>query len=233
MTDNKLKFARGSIFLVGNEINFIATKWKSLLKDSVPKTFFDNREKRDGEQFHMTVIGKRQLCDLKSKEISVEDILTAVRDVNLNSFVDVGLGKARDEEGNCSWFVIVSFEGIRSALRPFLNDSKPVNFHITLAFNPVDVHSTSKDLNSLIDGPLNQNLLPGKWFTTEIRSLIRGSHYAEALKIVNCTQMTAEILEIKAFLLFKLGHFEECIEISCEIQKLPELSTKFNVLAFI
>jgi hypothetical protein len=239
MTDCKLIFARGSIFLVGNQINFIALKWKSLLSDSIPKAFFDNREKRDGEEFHLTVLGKRQLVDLASeigrtKENLIEEIFTAARGINLASFVDVGLGKATDEEGNCSWFVVVSFENLRNVLKPFF-DCKPVNFHITLAFNPLDPHSVSKDLSSLMVGPINQGyLFPGKDLIDEIKALTRNSYHWEALKIVNCAKVTAELLEIKALLLFKLENYEECLNTTEEIiEKFPEMLPKFKVLTMI
>lgn len=240
MTDCKLSFSRGSIYLVGAQVNFIATKWKSLFKDAIPKVFFENRAKRDGEEFHMTVVSKARLAELtqvtgKSKEALIEEVFEAGKGVNLASFVDIGVGKASDCEGNVAFFVIISFEKLRIALKSFLDVSSPL-FHITLAFNPADVHCASKNLDSLLVSPLNKNLLPGKDFIEEVKLMMKNSRFSEALKAIECvkaTQKNAEILDIKALLLFKLSCYEESLEIVAEIKGIPGIPDKSKLLAMI
>lgn len=241
MTDCKLSFSRGSIYLVGGQINFIAAKWKAIFKDAIPKSFYEAREKRDGEDFHMTILGKRRVGKLaqetgKSKETLFEDISDAIKEINLASFVDVGVGKASDSEGNVSYFVVVSFEKIRVELMPFTDNTYSSCFHISLAFNPADVHSFPKDINSLIVSPLNRNLLPGKDFIVEVKLLAQQSRFLETLKMIECvkkTQKGAEILELKAFLLFKLSRHEDCLEVLAELNKISGISHKIKLLAVI
>lgn len=193
----------------------------------------------------MTILGKGRLGELtqetgKSKETLVEHVFEAVKGLNLDlaSFVDVGVGKASDIEGNVSYFVIVSFEKLRIGLKSFTDSSRSCPyFHITLAFGPADFHASPKNLDSLMVSPLNQNLLPGRDFVDEVKLLTRNSRFLEALKMVDCvkrTQKSAEIFELEALLLFKLARYEDCLEAVAALHGgIPEVSDKFKLLAMI
>ena len=231
--------------MVGAHVNFVALKWIEILQEflALPGIFFDNREKRDGPEFHLTIVKKFRLNEIaaetgKLKEVLFEEAVEAVKGINLSEFVDFGIGKSVDGEGNLAYFVVVSFEKLGKTLKSFLpsSDGKPSNFHITLAFNRVDVHSNSKDLSSLMVGPINQRLLPNRLFVEEVKNLVRSCHYEGALKMVECVKenwLDAEIMEIKALVLFKLSRYEECAQVAREIMKQPKVSDKFQVLASI
>jgi len=235
MTNCKVVLSRGSIYLIGEQVNFVGMKWRSLLKDTVPAAQFDNRIKRDGEDFHLTLLDKRSLSAMcleaggKSKETFLEDLKVSLEGIDLGSFVDVGAGRATDEEANTAYFVLVSFE----KLRLVLNIEVPVSFHITLAFNPGDVHSVSKDLKCLLVNPLNDNLLPTKTVVEEVKSLIRSGHHEEALRVLECvkeSQRNVELEEIRAMVLFKLSRYQECLDLTDELLEKGQVDGKLSVL---
>lgn len=232
MTSCKVVLSRGSIYLIGEHVNFIGTKWKSLLaKECIPGAFFENRIRRDGEAYHVTLVDKGTLTALsvkcgKTREAVAEELMASLEGIDLSSFVDVGVGKAADEFGNKAYFVLVSFERLR--LRMWRNSSGGGGggaFHIALAFGPgEDVHSVRKDEISecLIVSPVNdlKHLLPVPGVMEEMKALIRSGKYATALRIHDCirdSQRTVEIGELRAFILYKLARFQECVDLTRDL----------------
>lgn len=232
MTNCKIVLSRGSLLLCGEYIDFIAMKWKNSLKSSVPVAFFENQNRRDAGSFHITLLDKRKLSAFsvesgKTKEAILEEVSSLLSESDLSAFVDIGVGKVSDPQGNVSYFVIVFFEKLKASLK--LESS---NFHITLAFKGEDVHMAEKNIKNLLKVPFNFNLQPTSTVVNELKALIRVGDYDNAIGIYDCIdklQITAEIGELYAMILFKQGRYQECLDLAKDLLRLP-LSSKLEVL---
>ncbi len=127
---------RGTIALVGEKINQLAKKWLSIYK--IDNHLTDNRTKRDGNEYHITIFRKQEI-DLNLIDLSKTDF----------KIYDIGVGKI----SNCYYVIIYSPD-----LQKFRNNLPTVHFHITLGFEK-DIHDIPKDLNTLITEPNFNDIL--------------------------------------------------------------------------
>ncbi len=132
---------RNTIAVVGIEIDYIAEKWIKHAKDNkieIDNKLFENRKKRDSENYHITVVNKNERNSLNEYDLN-------------KSFriYDVGIGKIK----NCYYVIIYSPD-----LQKFRENLPLAYFHISLAFE-TDIHDQKKDFNTLITKPYFKNIM--------------------------------------------------------------------------
>lgn len=106
----------------------------------------DNRRKRDGKDFHMTVFSVAEYNKVGKPTIQeLEDSYKLVHfDITLK-----GLGRAvKDNPISVAYFVICTSNMANSLRRGFGLSEK--HFHITLGFDPKDVHGVIKNESVMI-----------------------------------------------------------------------------------
>ena len=116
---------------------------KEILGDQFDK-FRDNQVKRDGGEFHITVLNVPEYNFL-SKENGIDKFinsLDSIMKVDIDDVKLMGLGKAQRNE-NSSYFVVVQSELLTEVRKKY--DLEPKDFHITLGFDPKDVHGVRKN----------------------------------------------------------------------------------------
>jgi hypothetical protein len=129
---------------------------KEILGDQFDK-FRDNQVKRDGGGFHITVLNVGEY-NLLSKEKGIDKFINSIDSIMRVDIDDVklmGLGKTQKNE-NCSYFVVVKSEILNEVRIKY--DLEPKDFHITLGFDPKDVHGVRKNELLKLSEPFIQKL---------------------------------------------------------------------------
>lgn len=112
------------------------------LVDSEFKTFYENRERRDGANYHSTLINVQEFHKEGMKQTAQELI---GRDYKL---VIKGVGRAHDEAKNCEAHFIVLECPQLDKLRESIGLPKR-DLHITIGFDCKDVFTRPKDESSV------------------------------------------------------------------------------------
>lgn len=113
---------------------------RRMLGDDIYVFYRKNKYKRDQGLFHITAINADEYQLLKLKNI----------DFNLNQNFEVrlyGIGRTRNAE-SVTYYIIVQSEQLHKYRKLFR--LKPHDFHITLGYNPDDIHNVSKGNETLI-----------------------------------------------------------------------------------
>ena len=147
----RFSISKGSLALKGSRINALADKWIDLSRaNGGCGERFDQasaqRFKRDGDNYHMTIISA---CEMKTLSSTDSDSLVQSLNSSLltnQSFLplhDIGVGCYQEQ---CYYVILFS---------PFLQKTRlqlnlpPIDLHITLAFHGNDVHEVRKGFSTL------------------------------------------------------------------------------------
>jgi protein-tyrosine phosphatase/predicted kinase len=122
---------KGCLVLQGEIINEIANRYQ--------KEQCKNREKRDGKDYHITVIKSNEL---KKNKIIIENL---VRPTN---YINLGKGEVYDKNKNWTKFLVFKIPYAQELRRQYGLEWK--DFHITLSFNNYDIHDVSKNEDTLL-----------------------------------------------------------------------------------
>jgi len=148
----KFVYRSGHIYFEGSLVNYYGRQGK------ISSRYRDNREKRDGYEYHITIIHNSQLelmkqrpefKDMKEDQF-ISKVLQAFQQVEDN-WTDLGLGTAKDKS-NQAWYRIVQWDSANK-VRESLGLSS-TDLHITVGFSGSDVHNVKKDISTLVkDSP--------------------------------------------------------------------------------
>ena len=98
-----------------------------------------NKEARDrGRVYHMTVVTPPEMKTLSRERGAFPAQITIEY---------LGVGRASDRNSE-AWFIVCRSEAIEQWRRE--NGLPPKDLHVTLGFDPKDVHSTAKDKSTLV-----------------------------------------------------------------------------------
>jgi len=125
---------------VGQQIHTCVTE---KVLNTVPESYRNNRTKRDGLHFHVTILGKDEL-----KLVSKEKALQAWEEyANFKSLLNLGLGRLKRGEEE-TFFVCLAWEDA-ARFREALGFERK-DLHITLGFRNTDIFTHSKGTERLI-----------------------------------------------------------------------------------
>lgn len=127
--------------VAGSEIRKYLEALRELIGDDFEQ-YSENRRARDGEHYHITVLNTREFGKLEH-QIVQEGIMLGFE----FEFQLLGLGHAND--GTNQTYFVVAESSEAETLRSNLHLKKR-DFHITLGFRDVDLHSVQKNRQSLI-----------------------------------------------------------------------------------
>jgi hypothetical protein len=224
--DNCITFNRGVLSLCGTAIDEVAERFLG----SVDRSWQDNRRKRDGEHFHVTLLTKAELqraCDHLSscpddgelasqfKALGLQTIQDDAADVarsiaallaskpnGLSSWVPIGRGRTKDGSAEATFIALLwpSYASLRRVLGLEAHD-----LHITLGFFGHDVHGKPKGVSSLVDGVPTAESLP-----------ILLSEATALLEAGRGTDMDSDGIEqlVEVALLGAVSHGDESTEIA-------------------
>jgi hypothetical protein len=119
---------------------------------AVPGAWVQNRQRRDGEHHHVTLLSK---FDLQAISVSREEVLDMFRDAlsagaeTREPFGVEGVGSVTEADGNTAVFVVLDFPEL-SQVRERLGLKARQDPHITLGFRRSDVHDVRKDATTLL-----------------------------------------------------------------------------------
>lgn len=134
----EFKIHRGYLGLFGPEINQIAQKWIDLYlvehQEEKIKHSLENRIKRDGNDFHLTVITPQEFKEIKSTFELPDSKRTP-------SIYDLGIGRQTKNGESCHYIVIYSVD-LQNLRKKYGLPNK--DFHITIGFSDQDIHDVSK-----------------------------------------------------------------------------------------
>jgi hypothetical protein len=138
----------GYFGLFGEKVNKVG---KSNV-DDVPLLYIANREKRDGQTNHITIILKKELSESNLEKYSEvieklkkvhhlksdsEIMLHLMSEVIEDDWIDLGLGKV-SKNGNEAYFKVIDWKSANSFRESIGLKSK--DFHITVGFKDSDIH---------------------------------------------------------------------------------------------
>jgi Swiss Army Knife, 2H phosphoesterase domain len=114
--------------------------------DNVPTNAKEFRRQRDGHEFHCTLIAPFEMREIDMDMEAVMDVLEATVRAD---WTDLGLAKAADsDDGACAWFRLLQFPSADECRRRL--GLAEHGFHVTIGFEPHDVHGIVKCRNHLI-----------------------------------------------------------------------------------
>eukprot|EP01080_Neovahlkampfia_damariscottae_P009573 gene9573-1776_t len=160
-TEN-IKFLGGYFGIFGKRIEEIG---KTKI-DIVPKIYIENREKRDGNINHTTILLKNEMKEAFSNSEKCEEysniitnlkkqyntdstiMLHLMAEVLEDDFIDLGLGKV-SKNGNEVYFKVLEWKSA-SIFRKKLGLSSK-DYHITVGFKESDIHNVSKGIDTLVN----------------------------------------------------------------------------------
>lgn len=186
LTDNSLRFAKGSLFLISDELNIKVKQFiKHYIDNKLEEIAFKNnsREKRDGENYHITVINVNEM-----KGLDKDAITDAIKKIE-NSEIDLHLltlGSVSHQYG--SFQNIVFYITVLSNTLQYLRNSvgivTPANLHITISFNQSDIHDKPKDLESTyrISNEWLRNVLINIKNFVKTKCYAKSQYYLDTLK---------------------------------------------------
>jgi hypothetical protein len=134
------------IGLTGPVVNATAYKYLKY----VPPEYVRNRQRRDGKNFHITLVSGPEVeqlhiqCQDDTLKQRVLDGIAKIPD----DWIEVGLGKVEEHDDE-AYFVVLDWESA-NACRLELGLPKK-DFHITLGYKVNDIHSKVKDRSTLIN----------------------------------------------------------------------------------
>ena len=118
-------------------------------KPNVPLSFIKDKQKRDGDKYHMTIVSPPEL-----KKVDKSVLKTLLETTKEQHFQYLILGHGVQKE---SHYLVCHYpygDVIRQKLGLSIFD-----FHITLGFNKQDIHGVSKGIKTLIEYTNIENLL--------------------------------------------------------------------------
>jgi hypothetical protein len=166
--DDKVYRRGDCLYFHSRELQEAANEAVTALSHSIPhfaESYTKPRIQRDGDLFHVTLVAKSeipQLCHhfqeqdrvavMKLAEESAErEILkktsTEKQDCARSAMVQLGIGIARSKESQCYYGVICWPD---AAVWRHRHGLPPAEFHMTLGFQPYDVHGVRKDHTTLL-----------------------------------------------------------------------------------
>jgi hypothetical protein len=140
------------IGLSGPAVNMVAVKYTEKLLSVKPELDFgphlQARVKRDGNDFHVTMVSKADLEQLKieDNESSRKALMDKVEKIP-DDWTDVGLGIVQDGKDE-AYFVLIDWPSANQWRKEMGLGDK--DFHITVGYQYNDVHSKVKDRSTLI-----------------------------------------------------------------------------------
>lgn len=154
----QVTFCRGVVAVSGERVEQASRRGLA----AVPDSWVQQRQNRDGQHSHMTLLSKvdLQLLAQNVEKIWPGDVLPSADMSGIAAavvalldkasyawdWVDVGTGTCKDTSGEATFRVVLwpAARGLREKL-----GLPPKDFHITLGFQGNDVHSKSKGLTSI------------------------------------------------------------------------------------
>jgi hypothetical protein len=143
-----IAFEKGYVSAQGPAVERAAARFVS----AVPGAWVQNRQRRDGEHHHVTLLSK---FDLQAISVSREQVLDMFRDAlspgaeTREPFGVEGVGSVTEADGNTAVFVVLDFPEL-SQVRERLGLKARQDPHITLGFKRSDVHDVRKDATTLL-----------------------------------------------------------------------------------
>ncbi|MGB1197548.1 MAG: hypothetical protein ACPG46_00790 [Thalassotalea sp.] len=137
LTDNQ-----GLVYLGGIVDKAIVELYLTQMKALLNEDFIDYRQHqiaRDHGQFHITLVNPYEYQTIAKNNFSLATAFT----VKLH-----GLGRV-EKDNSATYFVVASSESAQRFRQSLLLKSK--DFHVTLGFNPQDIYSERKGLDTLIE----------------------------------------------------------------------------------
>lgn len=148
--DPVIGFTKGVLYLNLDKQN--VEDHLKLYHDSSAIQGQEGRTKRDGENYHVTIIDPNEMKLLKSNAgggLSEKQILDTIEKSAIKKTLDlrmIGLGRASSGSSSCTFIVIMS-NALQKLRREF--DLSPKDFHVTIGFIESDVHGVHKDLSTI------------------------------------------------------------------------------------
>ena len=220
--NNSIVNHRGTISLVGNEVNqkgfsrfvdFILqlnnrAKGKALSVDV--DEINNNRRKRDGDHYHITLISKKEVATAQ-KILDMDGIKKSLQNFvseYLSEYTNLGkdwfsFGVGQVSNGKSQAFFDICLYPRAVALRRRLGLSAEYGFHITIGFTNADVHSKNKSFQHLINASLLKDT--SKYHTISelldaakylLQYEINNDYYSDGLNVdgINSLLKAADIL---------------------------------------
>lgn len=144
-----LKDRLGNNYLGLNIPNEIVQPYLDELKNHLSeedyKLFTENQQTRDSGHHHVTVINVMDYNRL-SKEIGMDKFINSLElifDYEIDDLDMKGVGMAQ-KDTNTAYFIVCQSDKLDAIRTRF--DLPHFDFHVTLGFNPKDVHGVPKNL---------------------------------------------------------------------------------------
>ncbi|KAI8376443.1 uncharacterized protein BYT42DRAFT_615179 [Radiomyces spectabilis] len=160
----RLQAKPGYISVVGSYFDDLAFECQG----SVPPIFLENRLKRDGDHHHVTLINPVELGQVmedlgyeKKKKERMKNARLLLKDIETHFPTndgwelptDLGMGRIVDKQnGACTMYRVLCWP-LGQEIRHHYG-LKPCHFHITVGFNPTDIHQYK--------GPATLDILCGR-----------------------------------------------------------------------
>lgn len=125
----------------------IGSLYQKFLLDYISGNFIENQKNRDNQKFHITLLNVADFSQLKKKTPTeeFEKIITQFKELP-NEFYTYGIGKNTKNE-SLAYFVILENAYVNT-LRKNIG-LKEHDLHLTLAFEPKDVHGVVKNKSTI------------------------------------------------------------------------------------
>eukprot|EP01083_Nonionella_stella_P125120 378323_1 len=158
----KVTHCQGWVMVKGAIIDAIAEESIKIQNAQIPTHCIGNRKKRDGASFHLTLLTQTEVKSITTtnakskKEITIDYIVSkANKDLQLNHttnhlhLFNMGIGKANAQKSTCYYAILLWPETLRFRRNVSLSNAQ-FHPHITLGFNPHDIHKADKSLSTLL-----------------------------------------------------------------------------------
>lgn len=230
---------RGCLYLVGEHINSLANEYINAYP--IDKNYSMNRYNRDSNEFHITIINPNEMKVIKS-DMNLD--LNMNLDIDDNEIIDLGLGSVTNEIST-AYYIVVEFKR-GNQLRESYGLNK-IDFHITLGFNPKDIHDKQKGISTLISHRITKDkinhmelnlsriqqleILMDKFnFDKQMNDVINTINlhkidilfqqkmYQQTIDLINCfDNLTTKLLYYRACAYKKLEQYQDAYIDVCEL----------------
>lgn len=196
--------------LVRGNLSVVGVQVPSELLELVPKEFQLQQQRRDGNEFHITIAIKR--------ELAADAAVGRFVGTEVDDLVVLGLGKVGEV------YFLVVFSHLLSRIRASVAPSLPAkDFHVTLGFKTADVHGVNKGPRTLIRSELRGDV--GQFIQASFKAVRHAGALEVALGMLQCLEgpkRRARLLDLICAMELEQGEYNSALSHACALVDLDE-----------
>ncbi|XP_037030330.1 uncharacterized protein LOC119070121 [Bradysia coprophila] len=137
--DGEIAFSKGCVMYKSDKLKEMAARFTYFVPDHCQL----NRQKRDGADYHITIVSKTELKTIAKSNLK-KYFQENVKFSKLSA-IDLGVGvlKSPDRASNDKTYFLLIYAPELDQIRKDLN-LEPIDFHVTLGFDNKDIHDEGK-----------------------------------------------------------------------------------------